>query len=153
MTDTPTPDPCGPIDVREEFGPYVAGDGRTGTLIERLGIEFTEASADLVRGTMPVEGNVQPYGILHGGASAALAETLGSTGAAMHAGRDRIAVGVELSCTHHRAVDSGTVTATARALHRGNTVATYEIVVEDEKGRRVCTARLTCVLRDRPPLS
>ncbi|MBO1750307.1 hotdog fold thioesterase [Actinotalea sp. BY-33] len=120
-----------------------------GTLIERLGIEIVEASADRVVGTMPVAGNTQPYGLLHGGASAALAETLGSYGAMLHAGEDRQAVGIEINATHHRSARDGLVTGTARAVHRGRTLSTYEIVVEDSASRLVCTARLTCLLIDR----
>ncbi|HEY3437302.1 MAG TPA: hotdog fold thioesterase [Actinotalea sp.] len=117
-----------------------------GTLVERLGIEVIEASPGLVVGIMPVEGNTQPYGLLHGGASVALAETLGSYGAMLHAGPGRQAVGIEVSATHHRAARSGIVTGRAVALHLGSTVASYEIVVEDSTSRRVCTARLTCLL-------
>lgn len=117
-----------------------------GTLVERLGIEILEVSAQGAVGTMPVAGNTQPYGLLHGGASAALAETLGSFAAAHHAGPGRLAVGLEINATHHRSAREGTVTGRATAIHLGSTTATYEIVVEDEAGRRVCTSRLTCVL-------
>ncbi len=123
-----------------------------GTLIERMGITILEVGPERAVGTMPVEGNTQPYGLLHGGASAVLAETLGSLAAAAHAGEGRIAVGIELNATHHRGATSGTVTGTARALHLGSRVASYEIVVEDSESRRVCTARLTCMVmaaRDR----
>ncbi|MEU6861885.1 hotdog fold thioesterase [Streptomyces sp. NPDC046876] len=119
-----------------------------GHLGERMDIRILEASADRVVGTMPVEGNTQPYGLLHGGASAVLAETLGSVGAMLHGGIDKIAVGVDLNCTHHRGVRSGLVTGTATPVHRGRSTATYEIVIADEQGRRVCSARLTCLLRD-----
>ncbi len=123
-----------------------------GTLIERLGIEVVEASATLVVCTMPVAGNTQPYGLLHGGASVVLAETLGSYGAMLHAGAGRQAVGIEISASHHRGVREGVVTGRAVALHLGSTTATYEIVVEDPRSRRVCTARLTClVIAERPP--
>jgi uncharacterized protein (TIGR00369 family) len=122
-----------------------------GHLGTRLGVEIVEASAERVVGTMPVEGNTQPYGLLHGGASAALAETLGSIGSMLHAGSSKIAVGVDLNCTHHRGVRSGLVTGVATPLHRGRSTATYEIVISDEDGRRVCTARLTCLLRDVTP--
>jgi 1,4-dihydroxy-2-naphthoyl-CoA hydrolase len=118
-----------------------------GTLAERMGIEFLEASPQRVRATMPVEGNTQPYGLLHGGASVVLAETLGSVGSALHAGPDRIAVGVDVNATHHRAVRDGTVTGTATPVHLGSTVVTYEVVVTDEADRRVCTARITCLVR------
>ncbi|MDQ0426899.1 MULTISPECIES: hotdog fold thioesterase [Cellulomonas] len=121
-----------------------------GTLIARLGIDVLEVRPDGAVGTMPVDGNTQPYGLLHGGASAALAETLGSLAAVAHAGPGRAAVGVELNATHHRAARGGTVTGTARALHLGRSVATYEVEVADEDGRRLCTARLTCMLIDAP---
>ncbi|WP_214318048.1 PaaI family thioesterase [Nonomuraea sediminis] len=114
-----------------------------------MGIEFVEAGAERVVGRMPVEGNTQPYGLLHGGASAVLAETLGSVGAAIHAGPDRIAVGIELNATHHRSATSGYVTGVATRLHGGRTLATYDIEITDDQGRRVCTSRLTCMLRDR----
>lgn len=117
-----------------------------GTLAERLGITITEASATRVAGTMPVEGNTQPYGVLHGGASVVLAETLGSVGAALHAGPGRAAAGVEVNASHHRAGRGGTVTGVATALHLGRTLATYEIVLTDDRGRRLCTARLTCAI-------
>jgi uncharacterized protein (TIGR00369 family) len=100
---------------------------------------------------MPVEGNTQPYGLLHGGASAVLAETLGSVGAMLHGGPSKIAVGVDLNATHHRSLRSGTVTGTATPVHRGRSSATYEIVITDESARRVCTARLTCMLRPATP--
>ncbi|MFI6510675.1 MULTISPECIES: hotdog fold thioesterase [Streptosporangium] len=118
------------------------------TLVDRMGIEITEASPERVVGTMPVEGNIQPYGLLHGGASCVLAETLGSTGAALHAGPGRIAVGVEISATHHRSATSGLVTGVATRVHGGRTLATYEIEITDDRGRRVCSSRLTCMLRD-----
>lgn len=122
-----------------------------GMLTERLGIVITEATSARVVGTMPVEGNLQPFGLLHGGASCALAETLGSIAATLHAqerlGEGAQALGVDISATHHRAVRSGVVTGVASPLHRGSTVATYEIVITDEESRRVCTARLTCLLR------
>ncbi|WP_046528488.1 MULTISPECIES: PaaI family thioesterase [Cellulomonas] len=121
-----------------------------GTLLARLGIDVLEVRPDGAVGTMPVEGNTQPYGLLHGGASAALAETLGSLAAVAHAGPGRAAVGVELNATHHRAARGGTVTGKARALHLGRSVATYEVEVADEDGRRLCTARLTCMLIDAP---
>nr|WP_051313968.1 hotdog fold thioesterase [Actinoalloteichus caeruleus] len=119
-------------------------------LIDRMGIHITRWEEESVEATMPVAGNRQPFGLLHGGANAVLAETLGSVAASLYAGPTRLAVGLELSCTHHRAVTEGTVTGVATPVHRGRTTATYEIIVRDEAGRRSCTARLTCVLRDRP---
>jgi 1,4-dihydroxy-2-naphthoyl-CoA hydrolase len=121
------------------------------TLVGRMGIEIVTASAELVVGTMPVAGNTQPYGLLHGGASCVLAETLGSLGAALHGGPDRLTVGIEISATHHRAASAGVVTGTATRLHGGRTTATYEVVLRDEQGRRLCTSRLTCLITDRLP--
>ena len=118
----------------------------TGTLIERMGIEILAASPHGAVGTMPVEGNTQPYGLLHGGASVVLAETLGSFAAMLHAGEGRRAVGTEVSATHHRSAREGLVTGRATALHLGSTTASYEIVVVDSASRLVCTARLTCLL-------
>lgn len=119
-----------------------------GTLSDRMGVELVEVGPDRAVGRMPVAGNTQPAGLLHGGASAALAETLGSLAATVHAGPGRAAVGVDLNATHHRAVRSGWVTGTATALHLGGRTAAYEVVLEDESGRRVCTCRLTCMLVD-----
>ena len=122
-----------------------------GTLPGRMGITVSAARAEQVIGSMPVEGNIQPYGLLHGGASCVLAETLGSLGAALHAGPGRFAVGIEISATHHRAVSDGVVTGVATRVHGGRTTATYEIAISDGRGRRVCSARLTCLLRDQVP--
>lgn len=121
------------------------------TLADRLGITIGEITAERTTGSMPVAGNTQPRGLLHGGASAALAETLGSWAAAAHAGPGRSAVGLELNATHHRGVREGTVHGVATALHLGRSTASYEIVVVDDEGRRVCTARLTCMLLDPSP--
>jgi 1,4-dihydroxy-2-naphthoyl-CoA hydrolase len=122
-----------------------------GTLPSRMGITVTAASPERVVGTMPVAGNTQPYGLLHGGASCVLAESLGSLGAALQAGPGRFAVGIEISATHHRAVAEGAVTGVATRVHGGRTTATYEIAISDDRGRRVCSARLTCLLRDQVP--
>ncbi|HET7799934.1 MAG TPA: hotdog fold thioesterase [Humibacillus xanthopallidus] len=122
-----------------------------GTLIERMGIEVLEATPERLVATMPVEGNTQPYGLLHGGASVVLAETLGSIGAALNAGPGRIAVGLDINATHHRAARSGIVTGTATLLSAGRTLVSYDIVVTDDTGRRTCTARITCLIRDAAP--
>ncbi|RDG37373.1 PaaI family thioesterase [Streptomyces corynorhini] len=121
-----------------------------GHLGTRMGVRIVEAAPERVVGTMPVEGNTQPYGLLHGGASAVLAETLGSVGAMLHGGAGKLAVGVDLNCTHHRGARSGLVTGVATPVHRGRSTATYEVVITDEQDKRVCTARLTCMLRDSP---
>ncbi len=121
-----------------------------GELAESMGIELLEASAERLVARMPVAGNRQPFGLLHGGASVVLAESVGSIAANLHAGPERVAVGIEISATHHRSATSGHVTATATALSLGRTLATYEIVIVDDEDERVCTSRLTCLLRDRP---
>lgn len=118
-----------------------------GSLGEKLGIRFSEMSAQRLVATMPVKGNTQPAGLLHGGASAALAETLGSVGAAMHAGPGAMVVGVDINATHHRSARSGMVTGTATPLFLGRSMATYEIVITDEEERRICTARISCLIR------
>ncbi|AQS70102.1 PaaI family thioesterase [Streptomyces pactum] len=143
-----------PQEVVDEYAalgvdlPALFSAGHLGT---RMGVQILEASSDRVVGTMPVEGNTQPYGLLHGGASAVLAETLGSVGSMLHGGSSKIAVGVDLNCTHHRGARSGLVTGVATPVHRGRSTATYEIVIRDEQDRRVCTARLTCLLRNVNP--
>ncbi len=120
-------------------------------IFDRMGIEILEASAQRIVGTLPVEGNQQPFGLLHGGASCVLAETLGSIGATLHGQPDRIAVGVDINATHHRAISEGVVTGVATPIHLGRTVACYEIVISDESDRRVCTARITCQLITKDP--
>ena len=118
-----------------------------GALADRMGIEITELDRERVVATMPVEGNTQPYGLLHGGASAVLAESLGSMGAFLHAPADTVPVGIELNATHHRSATSGLVTGVATPIHVGSRMATFEIVISDDAGRRVCTARLSCLFR------
>ena len=120
-------------------------------LAERMGIELVTLSLDEVVGTLPVAGNRQPFGLLHGGASAVLAETLGSTLSALHALPERFPVGLELACTHHRSATDGVVTGVARPIHIGRSTSTTEIVITDGEGRRTCTARLTCLHRDTEP--
>lgn len=114
-----------------------------------MGIRVTEASPERVVGSMPVAGNTQLMGLLHGGASCVFAETLGSVGAQLHAERlfGGQALGVDINATHHRAVRDGTVTGVATPVRLGRSVVTYEIVISTESGARVCTARLTCLLR------
>ncbi|MCR6486682.1 hotdog fold thioesterase [Amycolatopsis sp. OK19-0408] len=142
-------DSAAPIDVERLSGIDPAAADQQ--LNDKVGMKLLEATAERVVGTIPVEGNLQPYGLLHGGANAVLAEALGSTVAALNAGPGRAAMGLELSCTHHRAVRVGTVTGVATPLHVGRGTITTEIVLTDDEGRRTCTARLTCVVRDAPP--
>ena len=121
-----------------------------GTLHERMGFVCTYASPERVEGHMPVAGNVQPLGLWHGGASGVLAETLGSYGASLHAAPDRIALGIELSCSHHRSAREGLVHGVARAVALTRSLATYSIEIRDDESRLMCTARLTCMLKERP---
>lgn len=127
----------------------VFGGSATAALADRMGIELVSASPQRVVAAMPVEGNTQPYGLLHGGASCVLAETVGSIASALHAHPDRLAVGIEINATHHRAARSGQVTGVATPAHLGRSVATYHVEVTDQRDRTVCTARLTCMLVDR----
>lgn len=118
-----------------------------GPLNEKLGIELVEVTADRITATMPVEGNQQPYGLLHGGASVVLAETLGSIGSAIHGHpMDKVAVGVDINATHHRSATSGVVTGVATPVHRGRSSSCWEVVITDERGKRLCTSRITCAL-------
>lgn len=119
-------------------------------LNEKMGIEIIDWNPDRVVATMPVKGNLQPYGLLHGGANAVLAEAAGSTCAALKSG-GKVTVGLELSCTHHRGVREGMVTAVATPLHVGRSTVTVEIVITDESDRRTCTARLTCMVLQNAP--
>ena len=120
-----------------------------GALNEKLGIQLQEVFPDRVVATMPVEGNTQPYGILHGGASVALAEALGSIGSALHAhGLGKVSVGIDINATHHRAARSGVVTGVATPLNLGRTMTSFEVLITDERGKRVCTSRITCALVD-----
>lgn len=119
-----------------------------GDLARKLGIVFLELSAEHSVATMPVEGNTQVVGILHGGAHVVLGESLGSISSAIHAGPGRVAMGIEINATHSRSISSGMVTATCTALSLGRTLATHEIVVRDEEGRRLSTVRMTNFLKD-----
>lgn len=113
----------------------------------KLGLEVLEASATRVVGRMPVDGNTQPVGFWHGGATCVLAESLGSIAATAHAlPQGRIAVGVDISATHHRPVRRGWVTGTATALALGRRVATYDVALADDEGHRIASARITCHL-------
>jgi 1,4-dihydroxy-2-naphthoyl-CoA hydrolase len=125
--------------------------GNMGALNEKMGVEIVEASTERLVATMPVEGNTQPYGLLHGGASVVLAETLGSMGSAIHAHPDRYPVGVDINATHHRSATSGVVTGVATPVHLGRTTACWEIVITNEAGKRVCTSRITCALLPAQP--
>jgi 1,4-dihydroxy-2-naphthoyl-CoA hydrolase len=115
-------------------------------LTERMGIRVTEIHYDRVVGTMPVRGNQQPYGLLHGGASCVLAETLGSVAAALRAFPEGRIACVDINATHHRPVSRGLVTGVCTPLHEGRSFASHQIVLTDDEGLLVCTARLTCAI-------
>lgn len=117
-----------------------------GTLDKKMGIEIIEASPERLVGTMPVEGNTQPLGLLHGGANVVLAESLGSVGTQLHAGPTRRIVGVDINATHHKSATSGMVTAVATAITLGKTLCSYNVEITNENGERTCTARITCLI-------
>lgn len=121
-----------------------------GELDEKMGVRILEQSARRVVATMPVEGNRQSFGLLHGGASVAFAEALGSWAAVIHAGPGRSAVGLDINATHHRSARSGLVTGVATAIRLGRTVTSHEVVVTDEDGNRLCTARITNLIVEAP---
>ena len=124
-----------------------------GTLMESLGIEFTELGDGYLRATMPVDARThQPYGLLHGGASVALAETLGSSAGMLMAGGNAV-VGLEINANHLRAVRSGLVVGTARPIHLGRSTQVWEIRIEDEAGKPVCISRITLSVLPQPPAS
>ena len=136
-----------------DYGPHDDGVPLpllTGGLAERMGIEYIQLSASHSVARMPVEGNTQPFGLLHGGAHLVLGESLGSLSSALHGGPDKIAVGIEISATHSRSVSSGWVEATCDAIHLGRTLCTHGIVVRDEDGHLLSTVRITNMLRPRP---
>jgi 1,4-dihydroxy-2-naphthoyl-CoA hydrolase len=115
-------------------------------LMQRMGIEIVERSGSRVVATMPVAGNRQGQGVLNGGASCVLAESIGSYAANLNAGPDAYALGVDINATHHRAVRDGVVTGVATPLHLGRRIATYDVRILDEEDRPVCTARVTCLI-------
>lgn len=133
----------------EEYLAQVKSIG-LGALAERLGIEVIEANPARVVMTMPVAGNTQPVGFLHGGASAALAETAGSILSVLDAGPGKTVVGIELNCSHHKSALSGSVTAVATPISVGRTLAVSAISITNDDGELVCTSRLTCFFRGAP---
>lgn len=122
------------------------------TIGEHLGMEITEVGDDFVRGRMPVDRRThQPYGLLHGGASVVLAESLGSIGAGMVAGGDAAVVGIEINANHLRGARAGWVTGTARPLHTGRSTQVWEIRIENDEGALVCISRLTLAVVSKVP--
>jgi 1,4-dihydroxy-2-naphthoyl-CoA hydrolase len=138
-----------PADMDPELIERLVATGG-GQLAKKMGIELLELSAEKSVATMPVEGNRQVIGLLHGGAHVVLAESLGSMSAAIHAGPGRIAVGIEINATHSKSVTDGIVTATCEALVLGRTLATHQITIRDEQGQRLSTVRMTNFIKDAP---
>ena len=126
----------------ERFDPRFADE----QLIDKLGITIDRCEPGIVSGAMPVDGNRQPIGLLHGGANAVFAETLGSLAAYVHAGPGGNAVGIDLSCTHHRWISSGVLRGVATALHEGVRTATYSISITGPQGQLICSSRLTAAV-------
>ena len=124
----------------------ILNDRGRGALDKKMGIEITEASPQRLVGRMPVEGNTQPFGLLHGGANVVLAESLGSVGTHLHAGPSRRIVGIEISASHHKSATEGYVTAVATAVTLGKTLCTYNVDITNDKGEKTCTARITCLI-------
>ena len=120
-----------------------------GALGEKMGMEFLEMSVDRSVATMPVEGNTQPVGLMHGGAYVVLGESLGSMSANLHAGPHRLAVGVDINATHTRSATSGIVTGVCTPVHLGRSLTVHEIVITDDQGRRCSTIRITNMIKDR----
>ncbi len=121
-----------------------------GALAEKMEIEFTEFSVERSVATMPVAGNTQPVGLLHGGAYVVLGESLGSMAANLYAGPDRLAVGIDINATHTRSATSGIVTGVCTPIHLGRSMTVHEIAVSDEQGRRCSTIRITNLIKDLP---
>ena len=119
-----------------------------GALADKMGIELLELSAERSVATMPVEGNTQPLGLVHGGAYVVLGETLGSFAANVAAGEGRYAVGIEINASHSRSATEGIVTGVCTAVSLGRTLTVHEIAVSDEAGKRLSTIRITNLLRD-----
>jgi 1,4-dihydroxy-2-naphthoyl-CoA hydrolase len=126
-------------------------DTQGGELARKMGIELLELGAERSVARMPVEGNRQVVGLLHGGAHVVLAESLGSMSSAIHAGPDKIAVGIEINATHSRSVTEGFVEATCEALVLGRTLATHQITIRDQAGNRLSTVRMTNYIKDAKP--
>lgn len=140
-------DPTPPSPASDEIRLHIAEADSDG-LGSRMGMEWLVTTPNLVSARIPVEGNTQPFGLLHGGASAVLAESVGSVLANLNAGADRFAVGIELSCSHHRSAHHGFVTAVATPLSIGRSIVSTQIMIRDDEDRLICTARLTCYLRN-----
>ncbi|MCX6403576.1 MAG: hotdog fold thioesterase [Actinobacteria bacterium] len=135
--------------MNDELGRQFLENRGMGPLADTMGLEITHASAEMVTGTMPVAGNTQPLGLLHGGANVVLAESLGSLAANIHAGPDRYAVGIEINATHLASATKGKVHGTAKAIKLGGTIAVYEIEIVNDAGELTCVSRLVCAIRNK----
>ncbi len=135
--------------MNEELGRQFLETRGMGALADKMGLKVTHATAELVKGTLPVVGNTQPLGLLHGGVNVVLAESLGSLAANIHAGPNRFAVGVEINATHLASATDGLVHGTARALKLGGSIAVYEIEITNDAGDLTCVSRLVCAIRER----
>lgn len=142
MSSSTTPDTTGGLDWARERG--------MGALAEKMGIEWVEFSVERSVATMPVEGNTQPVGLLHGGAYVVLGESLGSMAANLYAGSGKLAVGIDINATHTRSATSGIVTGVCTPIHLGRSLTVHEIAVSDEQGRRCSTIRITNMIKDAP---
>jgi 1,4-dihydroxy-2-naphthoyl-CoA hydrolase len=140
-------DPQAERTANPAFDPIQMFPDAAGTLMGRIELEWVEAGPDRVVARIPVNGNTQPYGILHGGATAALCETVASFGAGLRAGPERTVVGIELNVNHLRGVSSGYVTAVGTPVHQGRTTAVWSMEVRDDQGRLVAVSRLTLAVR------
>jgi uncharacterized protein (TIGR00369 family) len=147
-TTSPTaPDPAGAAAAANQM----IAEGQGGSLVGRLGFEYVELGPHRVIARIPVEPNTQPYGMLHGGATAVLCETVGSVGTALAVGLDKVVTGIEINVNHLRAVRDGHVTVTAEPLHIGRTTAVWDMRVHDDQGRLVAVSRLTLAVREPTP--
>ncbi|KEP75678.1 thioesterase [Microbacterium sp. SUBG005] len=142
MSSSTTPDTTSGLDWARERG--------MGALAEKMGIEWVEFSVERSVATMPVEGNTQPVGLLHGGAYVVLGESLGSMAANLYAGSGKLAVGIDINATHTRSATSGIVTGVCTPIHLGRSLTVHEIAVSDEQGRRCSTIRITNMIKDAP---
>jgi 1,4-dihydroxy-2-naphthoyl-CoA hydrolase len=141
--------PLDPVGAAAAANRMIA-EGQAGALIGRLGFEYLELGPDRVVARLPVEPNTQPYGMLHGGATAVLCETVASVGTALAVGLDKVVTGIELNVNHIRAARKGHVTVAGEPLHIGRTTAVWDMRVHDDEGRLVAVSRLTLAIRDAP---
>ncbi|MGH2692871.1 MAG: PaaI family thioesterase [Actinomycetota bacterium] len=137
-----------PPGATREGALQIATDAVRGTLMERIGIEWLDIGLERVVARIPVEGNTQVYGQLHGGATAALCESVGSIGTAVATGLEKIVVGIQLSVNHLRAVSDGYITATGVPLRIGRTIAVWDMRVQDDEARLIASGTLTVAIRE-----